>query len=360
MRQINFVFALFLILTGTFKAAGQTKEKLQKIIDKTAKSKDIFSIQVFVKSADTTYELSNNGTEPNTPYFAASVTKLYTSATILKLHQEGSINLDSSISEYLSPDLLDGIHVYNGKDYSKSITVSQLLRQTSGLPDYFEEQIKPAPSLREYLIIHGDTQLTLKEKLEITASLTPHFAPGTKGKAFYSDANFQLLGKIIENATQLTLQEAYTTYLFEPLGITNSFLYTDTTLKVQPFYHKSNPLHIPQMMASFQGDGGIVTTAEASNLFLQAFFSSELFGLPLLIESMNYNRVMGPFFYGSGFMKFSTFGTPKLYGHSGASGAFAFYSPKHNVYITGSVNQMHRPQRVYRMLIKLLNTAKTT
>jgi hypothetical protein len=50
-----------------------------------------------------------------------------------------------------------------------------------------------------YEITQGlDQSWTFEEVIERSKAMKLKFAPGTKGKAFYSDTNYQLLGRIIE------------------------------------------------------------------------------------------------------------------------------------------------------------------
>ena len=49
---------------------------------------------------------------------------------------------------------------------------------------------------------------------------------------------------------------------------------------------------------------------------------------------------------------------PELLGHSGLSGAFAFYSPLRNVYLTGTVNQIHYPSTSFKLMLQLINSIK--
>lgn len=44
---------------------------------------------------------------------------------------------------------------------------------------------------------------------------------------------------------------------------------------------------------------------------------------------------------------------PDFIGHSGLSGALAFYSPKENLFIVGTVNQVAHPDISFRTMIKL-------
>ena len=64
---------------------------------------------------------------------------MFTTTCILILYEEYKISLNDKISYYLSKEVVSGLHVYNGKDYSYELTISDLLFQTSGLPNPFEE-----------------------------------------------------------------------------------------------------------------------------------------------------------------------------------------------------------------------------
>lgn len=131
---------------------------------------------------------------------------------------------------------------------------------------------------------------------------------------------------------------------------------------VIPLYYRSNQLHIPKAMSSFGPDGGIVSNAKDSMLFLRAFFEGKIFPQKYLEVAMSeYNRIFFPLQSGVGIMYydlpriFTIFKKlPSLVGHSGLSGAFAYYCPDRELFFTGTVNQIANPGRSYRLLIQLL------
>jgi D-alanyl-D-alanine carboxypeptidase len=159
----------------------------------------------------------------DTPIYIASITKMYTAAAIMKLYEAAALSLDDPMSKYLSPDLIKGIHVYNGKDYSNEITVKQLLAHTSGIANYYEEKGKDGKCAFDILLADPNSSWTIDAAIVRTRDeLQPHFAPGTG--AFYSDTNFLLLGKIIENVAQKPLQTVYEDYILRPCGCTHTWL----------------------------------------------------------------------------------------------------------------------------------------
>ena len=65
----------------------------------------------------------------------ASITKLFTTTCILAMQDQGKLSLDAKIIKYFDNSVLDGLHIYKGKEYSFELTLSDLLFQVSGLPD---------------------------------------------------------------------------------------------------------------------------------------------------------------------------------------------------------------------------------
>jgi CubicO group peptidase (beta-lactamase class C family) len=115
-------------------------------------------------------------------------------------------------------------------------------------------------------------------------------------------------------------------------------------------------------MCSFGADGGIVSTAEESMIFIKAFFNGQLFPKEYINEMKIWNNIFFPLQYGVGLARFklprifSAFKSyPELIGHSGLSGAFAFYCPAKEIYFTGTVNQISNPSISYKLMIKLLS-----
>ncbi len=193
--------------------------------------------------------------------------------------------------------------------------------------------------------------------------MKPRFKPGARGKAFYSDTNYQLLGRVIEAIVGKRMGEVLQGFIFSPLRLKDTYLYDDSNDNIPlSLYYKTDPLRIPLAMTSFGPDGGIVSTAKETMTFLRAFCGGQFFPKEYISELTTWNRIFFPLEYGIGIARFklprifSPFkATPELIGHSGLSGAFAYYCPEKDLYLTGTVNQVARPGLSYRLMIKLLN-----
>lgn len=341
-----------------------TAAKLQKVVDKTIDNKKIFGISLCLEKEDGVFVFSgaSGNLVPESQYFIASTTKLYVTAIIQKLRASGKLSLDDRISKFLPPSVTSGLHLYKGVDFSASITVGQLLSQTSGIPDYFQGKQANGRSLQDELMAGHDRYWSFEDAVAASKKMMPSFAPGAKGKALYSDTNFQLLGRIIELSTGLAIGQAMEELLFTPLGLTKTYLYTESSdTRPAPLYFKNRPLLIPLAMTAFGADGGIVSTAPESMTFLKAFFGGRLFPLAYLAEMSRWNRIFFPLKYGVGITSFklprifSPFkAQPELLGHSGLSGAFAYYAPEKESYLTGTVNQINNPDISFKLMLQLL------
>jgi D-alanyl-D-alanine carboxypeptidase len=70
-----------------------------------------------------------------------------------------------------------------------------------------------------------DRAIDTAEALRITRSLSPHFAPGTPGRAYYSNLNYRLLGEIIEAITEKPMAVNFDERICAPLGLQHTYLY---------------------------------------------------------------------------------------------------------------------------------------
>lgn len=353
------VFFLLILPCYSFGQGVIDSEKIQTVLDKSVDGKFVHGVTMSIWKGGNVASFAAGNMEINSPYFIASVSKLYTSSIIFALADQGKLSLDDSIRKWVQPKCMSGLHTYKGVDYSDSIRVYHLFTNTSGLSDYFEQKNEEGSSIRSLITSGTDTALGFDQMIELTKALPKQFAPGAKGKAYYSDSNFQLLGKIIENVTGKSISEAYQSFVFSKIGVGNTYLYEDPgdTLPSK-FYMGSRRLDIPKMMASFSSDGGIVSTSEEGIAFLTSFFNGVLFAPSNLRLDSDWNKIYSPFQYGWGIQKFKFPGMPELIGHAGATGSFAYFVPSQGIYLCGTVNQLEKPQLAYRMIAKVLASLK--
>jgi len=351
-------------------------DKLQAVLDGQIGKGHIYNAVAAVQSQDRSIDfagaagIANPQTgaamTPDTPYFIASVTKMFTAAIIMRLHEKKCIDLDAPISEYLPASLTRGIHVFKGTDYSDRIKVSHLIAQNSGLADYETGKPRGGKSVLDELKAGHDRSISTAEAIEIVRKLSPHFPPDRRGRAYYSNLNYRLLGAIIEAVTGQPMAVNFEERICSPLGLRHTCLFDCTAprrdLAPATIYLKDAPANIPNYLSSNVSDGGLVSTAAECMIFLRAFFEGQLFDKTLLERMMTWNSIFFPLRYGYGLMYFQLprffwpSQLPEFIGHSGTTGSFAFTCPSRSMYLVGTVNQVS-PAKPFFLMIDLVRAA---
>lgn len=347
-------------------AQSNLSADLQQILVHSIDSNKVFGTAFAIKTDRMRWLGAAGNLSSDQPYFIASTTKLFTTALIMRLQAAGKLQLNDKISGFLPAAVLNGLHLYQGKEHAGNITIAHLLAHRSGLPDYFQGKGPSGKSIEDELMAGHDQGWTFEQAIACSKTMKPLFAPGAKGKAHYSDTNFQLLGRIIE----LVSGQSYAVYceqqLLALLGLKSTYLYQNTRDTVpKVLYYKNKELHIPKAMASFGPDGSMVSTSADMLVFIEAFFTGKLFPAAYLADLQAWNRIFFPMQSGIGIHLFKlpwllnpTGAVPSFIGHSGLSGALAYYSPQHKLYIAGTVNQVAHPDLSFRTMIKLVQRVK--
>ncbi|MFW6262458.1 MAG: serine hydrolase domain-containing protein [Thermotogota bacterium] len=160
--------------------------------------------------ADLPNKISN---EKETKFPTASAGKAFVAAGIMKLIESEKLSLDSLLGDVVKFDL---------KAIDPNITVRQLLKHTSGIPDYFDESV-----MDEYEELWIDYP---NYKIRSSADLIPLFIdkpmmykPGEKFQ--YNNTGYVVLGLIIEAITGKPFDEYLAEAIFQPLGMTSTGYY---------------------------------------------------------------------------------------------------------------------------------------
>ncbi|EAQ27921.1 hypothetical protein NAP1_10012 [Erythrobacter sp. NAP1] len=133
-----------------------------------------------------------------------SVTKSFTALAIMQLVEAGELTLDDSVSQHLSAFATGP---------ARGVTVRQLLNHTSGF------------STVQGNNLHGNadaSQFGLVEYAEQLAQMGPANAPGVVWE--YSNANYQILGAVIEEKSGQRYPDYIDERIFKPLGMTSSIV----------------------------------------------------------------------------------------------------------------------------------------
>lgn len=150
---------------------------------------------------------SENIVTPETRFATASITKLFTASAIMQLVEQGKLDLNKKLLEYIPDFKLKDLRV-------KDITIFHLLTHSSGLP--WDNELKKASNdsmaLKEFIFSLYDTKLK--------------FSPGEKFSGeTYSNTGYDILGYLIEQITSMPFQEYIKRNILDKAEMLNSTFY---------------------------------------------------------------------------------------------------------------------------------------
>ena len=208
--------------------------------------------------------------DSTTRFWVASITKLLTSTLIMQLVEAGHIDLNAPIRTYL-PD-------YKGAGADK-ITVHHLLNHTSGLEQFehiesYEAAVKKG--MPEYQLPHSSAEL-----LSLYASGP---VKGTPGSHFnYNNADYIVLGAILEHVSGLSYERLLRDKLLMPLGMTSSGLMRAQAItpNLAATYMRADstaPLmrDLPVHSENWWASGSLYSTAADLSKFARALYGGRL------------------------------------------------------------------------------------
>ena len=302
----------------------------------------------------------NGKPTPEQPNYMASVGKLFTSTIVSMLHEKGLLSFEDGISRYLDSGLMDGLHVYKGRDYSSDLQIRHLVNQTSGLPDNFYP-------LFDKLLADHSFDIGPREAVEwAKRNLTPQAVPGKK--AYYTDTNYHLLGLIVEKVCGEPFHAVLKKLIFEPVGMKHAYmLHCSEPEEASPqpvagFYIGQTRLNDLKGFAGIDyAGGGVVAPLDDLLLFMKALVGHQLVSKETLdVMKSDKARLMSVFDYGYGIWQVRTIPllVPARYrswGVLGATGAYMFYHPELNAYVIGSFNHVAWQKKCVQFMFKVMD-----
>lgn len=184
---------------------------------------------------------------PHALFKIASISKLYVAVSITKLAHENRLSLDKTVADYF-PELVGRIENAN------EITLRMMVQHRSGIPNFTDNP--------EYWQNQPNTDIdVLKYALDLPANFQPDQDYG------YSNTNYLLLSRIIENVTGMSRQDYFKKEILIPLGLKNTFGSLDE-------------VHLDDVMSGYyvgvdrdfknENTGMMIATAEDVGKFLRA------------------------------------------------------------------------------------------
>jgi len=189
----------------------------------------------------------------DTQFNLASLSKMYTAVMAFQLIEKGQLQLEDKITSW-----------FNAPHFTE-VTVAQLITHTSGIPEYIAE----------------NSTTSVETFIEV---VQPQYAPNERWS--YSNTNYVLLAKMIEDVSGLSYETYLQQYIAEPLHLTHTTTQPTKQYEAQgqtydyeeqqyikamddPYFHECEKYN------DGYGDGGIYVTVTEVAKFLKALWQGQ-------------------------------------------------------------------------------------
>lgn len=190
--------------------------------------------------------------DPNTTIFRlASISKLFTWVSVMQLEEQGKLNIDTDVNQYLDFKIEPA--------FGKPITLRNLMTHTGGFEEVLRDIIitdpKWALSLRDYLIQNQPRRL---------------FPPGVIPA--YSNYGVGLAGYIVQRVSGERFEQYVADHIFTPLGMTHSTFYQPPPKPLSALPSEGYRANTEKPAVGFEifnpvGAGGLSSTASDMGRF---------------------------------------------------------------------------------------------
>lgn len=292
--QRHFCAGCILLLSPLCAAAADKASQLDQSLQRYHDLGQFNGVALVVGGGSTVlrqeYGLANRDWQiensPETRFLVGSITKSFTALVIAQLQEQGKLDPDATVSDYLPG--------YR-KDTGSRITLRHLLTHTDGIPNY-------TGNVYFWQSYENDIPYTTAEFVTRYCSGDLAFEPGSQYR--YGNAGYSILGAIIENATGMSYADAVESLVLRPLGMHDSGQYSSGAILEKRAsgyeiaidgYRPAAPVNKP-----FFAAGSMYTTVDDLAIYHRALYGNDVVtaaGRNMLFQSRE-GVVEGTFAYG--------------------------------------------------------------
>ena len=205
-----------------------------------------------------------------TRYGIASGCKLFTAIAFCQLVEEKKLSFESKLKESLDLQF---------PNFDEDITIHHLLTHTSGIPDYFDEEVMD--DFEELWVENPMYRIrSLKDFLPLFQNQAMKFKPGER--FHYNNAGYIVLGLIVEQASQMNFTDYIQERIFNKAGMADSGYFEMDALPPNTAQgYIDNPdgtwkTNIYSLPAKGGSDGGAFVTVHDMDRLWDALMNNQL------------------------------------------------------------------------------------
>jgi CubicO group peptidase (beta-lactamase class C family) len=266
---------------------GNLADKIDSVVSRTNKYNGFKGsvlvackgVEVYSNSFGHGNYSKKDGISTESIFQLASVSKQFTSVSIMMLKEWGFLDYDDKVVKYI-PELP-----------FPNITIRQLMTHTSGLPNYmyllehhWNVDVKGYPTNEDMIALFAKYQTP------------PYFSPGRRYD--YSNTGYAVLASVVERASGLLFPDFVDKFIFTPLGMTNSFVYSNALGREYPertsgHYRRYRRFYVIEETVhdGVYGDKGVYSTVGDLLRWDQALYGNDLVSQETLKEAFTKVKV---------------------------------------------------------------------
>lgn len=266
-----------------------------------------------------------------------SITKMMMGVMVMKLWEEGKVNLDDKVSKWLDAKTIKGIQ------NADQVTIRNLMQHTTGIFDIIR-------SSDFYLaVLHNPNKhWTADEMLTYVRNQPAYFTANTEVR--YSNTNTLLLSMCIEKITGIPHNELLHQKVIDAIGMGNTYYHTHDALPsitAQGYYDLYNKHTVSNVSNIVTGSGngftGVYSNVfDLEKLVKAVFIDKTVLSQNTLDTMMQWKQNSPDTDFGLGlFRKDTDKGTAYRIGHTGGDLGYAcevYYFPVNGRYFILCVN----------------------
>ncbi|MGO8790245.1 MAG: serine hydrolase domain-containing protein [Terriglobia bacterium] len=284
----------------------------------------------------------------NTPFTLASITKPFTTTTLMLLAAEGKLDLDDPANKYLRPSSVQGP---NGNP--EEATLRRLGAHIGGLPSmfewYFPDKAQYSPPAESLLRDYGRLA----------------YPPGRCNE--YSNIGYVALGAVAANVAGMDFGSLMTRRVLEPLRLRDSFFGTNVErLKTSAARYDDSGNPIPYYTTSTPPSGELYASAHDLALFAMFNLKNDLALRSPILESRWIDELHKPVFVGQSgtaatfgwFLGQTKTGTQVVFKGGGQPGVstMLYMVPSENLACLALTNRSNGSEAAFRVCDQIMAT----
>lgn len=313
------LFIYFLISLFTFANGFSSTSNLSSLLQQIKNAYNVAGMTVFITKGNSSVFAGNYGysdilrnlpVNDSTVFRIASISKTVTAAAMMKLYEQGLVDLDADISNYLNFTLRNPFYPNDTITLRKILSHTGSLRDGSTYNSFLNASYSqnPPPHLQNLLVPGG---------AYYSSSMYSSSKQPSSNYFVYSNINYGVIATVVEKVTNVRFDIYCRNNILLPLGLSASFVVNDlpNINNVSVLYRFIGNTWVPQAddyngvmppprdlssyiigsnAVIFGPQGSLRISASDLSVFMRALKNGGIYNMTRILNDTTVNRMLTP------------------------------------------------------------------